>query len=106
VAEKSYDEGLEKSKNHLIFLPPDEASEASLPKFYKKRGRQRTEAKTKGVIVYRLTRHKWPYGLSEYMQWYYETNYIKRGSKFHGKTEQWKAEIKRSKIHLVTDNTA
>jgi hypothetical protein len=92
----------EKIKSSLIFLSPEPASDADLPKFYKKRGRQRTEVKTKALILYRLERRKWPHGLSDYMCWYYDTNYLKRGSKFYGKTEQWKAEIKRSKIHIVS----
>jgi hypothetical protein len=101
-AKKVEEKSNEKSKNHLIFLPPQETSQADLPKFYKKRGRQRTEAKTKALIMYRLERRKWPHGLSDYMQWYYETNYIKRGSKNYGETERWKAEIRRSKIHIVS----
>lgn len=84
----------EKSKIDLISLVPETASQPDLPKFFKKPGRQRTMAKIKALIVYRLTRRKWPYGLSDYMCWYYDTNYIKRGSKNYGKTQQWKAEIK------------
>lgn len=88
-----------KSKVTLILAKPETAQGAEKPKFFKKVGRQRTEEKTKDVIVYRLTSGKWPHGLSEYMQWYYDTNYIQTKGKQYAKTRQWKAEIKASKTH-------
>lgn len=84
-----------KIKASLIFPGPKAAPTRELPKFYKKPGRQRTEAKTKDVIVYRLLRKQWPAGLSEYMCWYYNEHYIKKGGKYYGsKTRQWRTEIK------------
>jgi len=83
----------EKSNRHLIFLPDKPAPLADLPKFFKKVGRQRTNEKVRQVIVYRLTRKQWPHGLSDYMQWYYDTYYMKKGAKNYARTLQWRNEL-------------
>lgn len=94
---KNQSENQRKIKEPLIFKAPEPAqgAEPEKPTFYKKVGRQRTEEKTKDVIVFRLSRGVWPVGLSPYMCWYYNQHYIQQGGKFYAnKTKLWKSEIR------------
>jgi hypothetical protein len=90
----------EKTKSDLIFSPPQTTLKADSPKYYEKVGRKlgTTNERIKEVIIYRLTRKRWPYGFSEWTCWYYDHHYIQKTGRFYAKTKQWQKELKAAKI--------